>query len=92
MPRIVGKLRREGCQRPSGYRSCGAAIPQRGWASAKLASSATAPGVTSMSEFEAITYGALVAATPRLMFAPKPSVRSLAITLRLAGRRASRRG
>ena len=33
-----------------------------------------------MSEFEAITYGALVAATPRLMFAPKPSVRSFAIT------------
>src|SRR3954453_3229686 len=33
-----------------------------------------------MSEFEAITYGALVAATPRLMLAPKPSVRSLTIT------------
>ena len=80
MPRIVGKLRREGCQRPSGYWSCGAAMPQRGCASANRVSSATAPGVTSMSEFEAITNGALVAATPRLMFAPKPSVRSLAIT------------
>ena len=55
-------------------------MPQRGCASANRVSSATAPGVTSMSEFEAITNGALVAATPRLMFAPKPSVRSLAIT------------
>ena len=55
-------------------------MPQRGCSSAKAASAAIAPGVTSMSEFEAITYGALVAATPRLMFAPKPSVRSLAIT------------
>src|SRR5580765_5540223 len=77
---MVGKLRREGCQRPSGYWSCGAAMPQRGCSSAKDASDAIAPGATSMSEFEAITYGALVAATPRLMFAPKPSVRSLAIT------------
>ena len=33
-----------------------------------------AVGVASMSEFEATTNGAVVAATPRLMFAPKPSV------------------
>src|SRR5215212_11424649 len=34
-----------------------------------------------MSGFEATTYGAVVAATPRLMLAPKPSVCSFAITV-----------
>src|SRR4051812_50080877 len=32
------------------------------------------PSAASMSEFDATTYGAVVAATPRLMFAPKPRV------------------
>ena len=55
-------------------------MPQRVCVSAKVRRAAMEPGVASMSAFEAITNGALVSATPRLMFAPKPRVRSFSIT------------
>ena len=45
------------------------------------------PSAASMSEFDATTYGAVVAATPRLMFAPKPSVVSFRMTRARACRR-----
>ena len=57
--------------------------------SANSRSAAMQPSAASMSEFEATTYGAVVAATPRLMFAPKPSVVSFRIDARR--RRSGRR-
>ena len=54
-PRTVGKLRRDGCQRPSGQSNCGPAMPPLGCSSAKATRAATASGSATASGFATST-------------------------------------